>query len=750
MIWLLACNSNSLVLGDFLVEVDNGLRITQGETELLQLSDFAIGKGESDIEFKSGSYLFDSAATQWAGTQVVVRAHNPPGVVGLSLEDDQGESVARIDLSLLAEDVLSLQISAVNSGENRLRAGFHCTPEPILGTGAHAWDVDHYGEAYPLWVSEPGIGKAEDDMPPDDWFVTGTRHASSFPQPFLLLPERSLGIAIASDARIELDLCKTDPDLASMVVWDDHANFVLFAKQSPLEVVQAHALFWGEPAVPPDWALGGAWNDAIRGVERVRAVAEKLRTSGASSSAIWTEDWKGGEDYSFGYHLSAEWEVDPEKYPDAALLAGELADQGFAWLAYFSPFIAQDSVAAVEAEPFLIRTEAGDPYWFPGITFKPTSVLDLSRSDAREWARGKMQAAVDLGFDGWMADFAEWLPPDAVLAGADALDQHNAYPLWWQETNRELTEGLDTVVFSRSGWNGTATLSPVTWAGDQRTTFDPDDGLPTVLPMGLGLGIGGVPFFAHDIGGYSSLGNDPSTKELWFRWCTLGAFSPIMRTHHGAFDTSNWAFDSDEETLALFARYSREHARLFPYLHGLSEQARKKGTPLLLHPALLYPSASWQAIDAWMLGAQLYVAPVLEAGKTERNVDLPTETTWYDWWTGDVATGGTVSVPLDSIAVYVPAASIVPTFTTAPDTFLTGANVDLVDADEADLDRTLRVFGSGGRFTEADGTTYVVEGKLGAAGTAEATLKAGEIEVNGLTVRITGTRERLYRVQAYP
>ncbi|HNC97933.1 MAG TPA: hypothetical protein PKW90_17520, partial [Myxococcota bacterium] len=330
MIWLLACNSNSLVLGDFLVEVDNGLRITQGETELLQLSDFAIGKGESDIEFKSGSYLFDSAATQWAGTQVVVRAHNPPGVVGLSLEDDQGESVARIDLSLLAEDVLSLQISAVNSGENRLRAGFHCTPEPILGTGAHAWDVDHYGEAYPLWVSEPGIGKAEDDIPPDDWFVPGTRHASSFPQPFLLLPERSLGIAIASDARIELDLCKTDPDLASMVVWDDHANFVLFAKQSPLEVVQAHALFWGEPAVPPDWALGGAWNDAIRGVERVRAVAEKLRTSGASSSAIWTEDWKGGEDYSFGYHLSAEWEVDPEKYPDAALLAGELADQGFA------------------------------------------------------------------------------------------------------------------------------------------------------------------------------------------------------------------------------------------------------------------------------------------------------------------------------------------------------------------------------------------------------------------------------------
>ena len=750
MIWLLACNSNSLVLGDFLVEVGDGLQITRDGADLIQFDDFSVGEGASEVEFKSGSYLFDTASPVWAGSQVVVRKNNPPGVVGLSVENDQGEAVARIDLSLLAEDVLSLQISAVEADKSRVRASFRCKQEPILGTGAHAWDVDHYGEAFPLWVSEPGIGKTENDIPPDDWFVTGTRHASSFPQPFLLLPERPFGIAIASDARVELDLCKSDSERADMVVWDDHTNFVLFAKRSPLAVVESHAMFWGEPAVPPDWALGGAWNDAIRGAERVREVAATLRASGASSSAIWTEDWKGGEDYSFGYHLSAEWELDEELYPDAPQLAAELAENGFAWLAYFSPFVAQESTAAVEAEDFLIRTEAGEPYWFPGVTFKPTSVLDLSRREAREWAREKMQAAIDIGFDGWMADFAEWLPPDAVLAGADAMDQHNAYPLWWQETNREVTEGEDTVVFSRSGWNGTSTLAPVTWAGDQRTTFDSDDGLPTVVPMGLGMGIGGVPFFAHDIGGYSSLGNDPSTKELWFRWCTLGAFSPIMRTHHGAFDTSNWAFDSDEETLALFARYSREHARLFPYLNGLSEQARTKGTPLLLHPALLYPSYSWQAIDAWMLGAQLFVAPVLEADKTERQVNLPTETVWYDWWTGERSSGGLLSVPLDSIAVFVPAASIVPTFTNSPDTFLTGVSSELLDAAEADQDRTLRVFGSGGRFTEADGTQYVVEGSLSSAGSAEATLKAGEIQVNGLTVRISGTRERLYRVQAYP
>ena len=40
-----------------------------------------------------------------------------------------------------------------------------------------------------------------------------------------------------------------------------------------------------------------------------------------------------------------------------------------------------------------------------------------------------MTAALDLGFDGWMADYGEWLPVDAQLVvGRRRRGVHNDYP----------------------------------------------------------------------------------------------------------------------------------------------------------------------------------------------------------------------------------------------------------------------------------------------------------------------------------
>ena len=88
-------------------------------------------------------------------------------------------------------------------------------------------------------------------------------------------------------------------------------------------------------------------------------------------------------------------------------------------------------VSAIE-DDVLIHDPGGEPYSFTGVTFEPTSLVDLSTDAGRIWAEEWMYAAVDIGFDGWMADFAEWLPTDAVLAsGEDALLAHNDYPRMW-------------------------------------------------------------------------------------------------------------------------------------------------------------------------------------------------------------------------------------------------------------------------------------------------------------------------------
>lgn len=742
LLLLLACKAPTTV-GDFDVEVADGdLVISRNGTVVLDGLRFSTGEGDEQLEWTSGSYRLTGGDTEW--TRVYPqRPYGEDPVLTGDIEDASGTFLGRWQVIDLGPGVLQLGIAGPG---NRVRWSAPCTGDDHFAGLGEQVDVDHAGEAFPLWVSEPGIGKVEDDDPPDDWFLTGTKHAASYPDPFLLRPE-PLGLAVAGDARVEVDLCTEDR--WNVDSWAGSQTWLLFVSDDPLELVEAHALAAGTPVLPPDWAFA-PWNDAVGGVDRVRTVAETLRGAGASSSVIWTEDWKGGEKTSYGYHLTADWDIDEELYPEASTLDAELEAAGFKWLAYFSPFVAEESDNWAEAEGLVITDDLGEPYLFPGITFQPTSVLDLSDEDARDWAAAKMDAAQAIGFDGWMTDFAEWLPPDAHLHDADPIDDHNAYPLWWQDTNAEATSGEDAVFFSRSGWTGTPTLSPVTWAGDQRTSFDTDDGLPTVVPLGIGAGIAGVMMWGHDIGGYSSIGNDPSTRELWFRWCTLGAMSPVMRTHHGMFKDDNWQFDTDAETLAHYARWSNVHARLFPYLRGLAERGATIGTPMVLAPFLLHPDEPWDRTDAWLLGSALFVAPVTTEGATGRDVSLPSDTSWYDFWTGAPAESGWFDVPDTEIAVFAPAGAIVPLLADTPDTLVSGTLDGLLTADDTDGARVVKVFaGAAGTFAEADGTTYETDGDATGSGSTTETLTSGTVSVGGLNLEITGDVERTYTVEVY-
>lgn len=732
-------------VGDFVATVEGtGLRLStaQGKDLVVDLR-LHEGVGDEVLEMRAGAYRVASGETAWAPL-TLGRPDAFGTVLAIPLLDEAGAQVGRLDLVDRGDGALQIDATA---GGNRVRWDAACTGEDAFaGLGAHAMDVDHAGQAFPLWVSEPGIGKTTGEEAADDWYLTGTRHATSDPDPFLLRPE-PMGLLIDGDARMDVDLC-TDGRWR-VDVWTGAATFYVLDGDSALDVVRARALAAGPPALPPDWALG-PWNDAVGGADRVRAVATALRAAGAPGSVIWTEDWKGAEETGWGYHLLPEWDLDRTLYPDAEALDAELEAAGFKWLAYFSPFVVPDSAAWADAEPLAIRDASGAAYLFTGATLEDTSVLDLTRPDARAWAQAKMEAALDAGFDGWMADYAEWLPPDAALHDADAMDDHNAYPLWWQATNAELLADRDAVFFTRSGWRGSSTLSPVNWIGDQRTSYDADDGLPTVIPMMIGTALTGAPLTGSDVAGYQSFGNDPSSKELWFRWAALGAFSPILRTHHGAYADDNWQFDSDAETLAHWARYARVHAELFPYLRGLLAQAETDGTPLVLAPFLLYPEERWSRMDAFLLGPSLFVAPVVEAGRTSRTVELPVGTTWYDWWTGDVATGGTVDVPVDAIPVYAPAGAIVPRFAEAPDAFVTGTLDGATTLDDADAARTIRVFaGAAGSFAEADGTTYATDGVATGDGTASGTFVSGTLVAGGLSLEISGDVERAYTLEVF-
>ncbi|MCX7959894.1 MAG: hypothetical protein N3B13_12705, partial [Deltaproteobacteria bacterium] len=288
------------------------------------------------------------------------------------------------------------------------------------------------------------------------------------------------------------------------------ASLLLFVSDSPKGALKIASSVTGRSRIPPDFAFF-PWIDAIFGSENVRRIAKKLRDNNIPASAIWTEDYKGAEFKGNRYVLSEHWEIDRNLYPDFEKLSDDLHNLGYKFLVYFNSFVFEDSDAFSElnSKGLLIKNNEGKTYLFDGHKGTKSSLLDLMNKSAREWLKMKMNEAIKMGADGWMGDFAEWLPADAVLYDSEnrkkisGLTVHNRYPVMWQQIQREVidsqNDNKDRLFFVRSGWFGTAELADVVWAGDQRTSFDEDDGLPTIIPIGIGLGICGVSNYGHDI-----------------------------------------------------------------------------------------------------------------------------------------------------------------------------------------------------------------------------------------------------------
>lgn len=769
--WFLGCHKpDTVAVGGFVLAPDDGglLDIRGPHGAHLDAISLLTGQGSVDpaeIEMSFGAFRAPVDAPTLAAAATYRRADDRPA-------DDRPAGDAQAFDVLDADDAVLGTLAAALAGPDGLVLTF--TPadphdrvglsaacdgdgdgDHFLGLGSHAMDVDHVGEAFGVWTSEPGIGKTDSDDEAPGWPIEGSKHATSFPSPFLLRPHHPDGLLVDTGARLDVDLCSADPDRFSLVAWDEGELVLRWSTgHTPLDVVRRATEDTGRLTLPPPWVFG-AWGDAIRGSARVRTVRDELRANHVPATVVWSEDWKGASDTPTGYRLGEEWFVDRALYPDVEDVARELDEAGLRWLAYFAPFVAEGTATWDDAEAAgaIVSRADGTPYTFAGVTLKPTGLIDVSTEVGRDWAAGKLRDALALGFDGWMADYGEWLPADAVLAdGSTGLEAHNRYPEQWQQIHAEVAaEDGDATFFVRSGWIRTPGLVPVVWGGDQRTSFDPDDGLPTVVPLGLGLSVSGVAVFTHDVAGYQSVGNPPSTKELWFRWASLGAYSPILRVHHGSFDTDNWQFDTDADTLAHYAATATESVRLFPYRYGLAAEAAADGTPMVLPEAFVTGDADWGRTDVWMLGQALLVAPVVEAGVDGRDVQLPPGD-WWAWTTRAPASSGWAAAPLGAIPVFARGGTTVPTLASVPDTLVDDlpAGSSLTTLADVDGERIVYLFGDGGPFREADGTTYTPRGAATGAAEVTATFDAGEVEVGGLTVAVSGPKARAYTFVVAP
>lgn len=687
---------------------------------------FAFRTAHVDVKMSFGSFRFTpTSAGPWrsvtaltAGTTTdksITVGTNTAGELTLS-ELVDGAGVAR---------GVALDVDAP-VGANRASFAYKCRPgEHFIGLGGQSFDVDHRGQTVRLWVTEDGLGKHSDANQHDDWALIGNRHTTHTPMP-VFISSAGYAIVVETTARVDVALCSEDSGVVRVESWDPKLRIRVFAAETPLELIDHLTAWLGRPAVPPAFAFG-LWLDALYGSANVRRVAKKLRQLHVPAVALWTEDWRGGTKEGDGvYTLDEDWNLDADTYPDFSVQAKELQDDGFKWLTYNNTFITKSADIFDEAiaKGYGIHKSDGKPYTFLMHKLEPASLLDLTNPSAVKWATGVYRKGLEQGSAGYMADFCEWLPPDAILhSGEDALLVHNRYPVDYHAFNRALldasaaADGKERLTFVRSAWLGSQPLVDIVWAGDQQTDWSAGDGMRSVIPMGLGLGVTGFAYFGHDIGGYADLGAaGPTTKELWYRWVTLGAMTPVMRTHHGRRALENWNWESDEASAAHIARWGRLHNRMFPYLWRAAAAARATGRPIMAPLALAHPQfePGWTATDQYMLGDRLYVAPIVDEAATSRTVRLPAGT--YRPLLGDGpplqsdgVTPNTVSAAVAEIPVFVRAGTVVVLLPDAPFTLTSDYKAPTRGLAELGDDREVWAYLGGiSTFAEVgDALTYV-------------------------------------------
>ena len=546
-------------------------------------------------------------------------------------------------------------------GTNRLRLRFAVQPgERFYGLGEQFTHLDVTGHRVPVLSQEPGIGRG---VQPLTWVMDkvagagGTAYTSNAPMA-VLLSSAGRALVLETEAYCVFDLT----DGLVVEVWSGSLAWRTMSG-TPKELVTAITAFTGRMRPLPKWVHEGAIIGMQGGTAAVRSRRRALAGVGCPVAGYWLQDWVGKRKTSIGSQLWWNWQLDRDHYPDWEALVADLAADGARVLTYVNPMLVdapsqgrRNLFREARDAGYLVRDRSGEVLMVMNTSFS-AATLDLSNPEAVAWMQEVLRTEVKgVGASGWMADFGESLPFDAVLQAGDGEAWHNRFPVAWAELNRGVVDD-DEVFFVRGGFTRSPGAATLFWAGDQLTSWRREDGLHSLLIGLLSSGVSGMALNHGDVGGYTvtelpwlpvhvpGVGYSRG-KELLMRWAELCAFTAVLRTHEGNQPERNWQIDGDDETLRHFASCARWYGALAAYRVQLCEEAAAHGWPLVRAMWLELPDeeVAWELDRQFFLGPDVVVAPVLEPGVASVRAWVPPGD-WELAWSGAAVEGGWQDLP---------------------------------------------------------------------------------------------------------
>ncbi len=470
------------------------------------------------------------------------------------------------------------------------------------------------------------------------------------------LSTKGYGLFLNAGARTEWQIGTMDLSALQFAVLDGQLDYFVIGGRTPKDIIKGYCSLTGFAKLPPLWSFG-LWmsRNSYTSWEIVEDVAKNIREHRIPCDVLHLDTAWFNRDWNCDLKFSEERFPNPEEN-----IAGFRKD-GFKISLWQYNFIPpnEDNEHYHEAVRYgyLAKKQDGTPYQLPDScqgAWTTDVTIDFSNPDARKWYGEKIAELIRLGAAAIKTDFGEGVSEDAVYHGIEGKHFHNLYSLVYNSVvfNASKSVSGENIVWARSGTAGSQRY-PLHWGGDSQCTFE---GLAGTLRAALSIGISGIPYFSHDIGGFIGM----PTDELYVRWAQLGLFSSHSRCHGMGSDIYREPWRFSKEACDIFRYYDELRYSLMPYIYEEAEKCTRTGLPMMRALYLEYPDdRNVRYIDdQYLFGDSLLIAPILKPlSKTNvREIYLP-EGTWFDYFTKEriESTGMWIkrTVDLKALPIYV-------------------------------------------------------------------------------------------------
>ncbi len=531
---------------------------------------------------------------------------------------------------------------------------------------------------------------------------------------------------------------RSEAEKNQLSIWSEMSpdmDYYFIAGKNMDEVISGYRTLTGKAPVYPKWVLG-FWQSRERyqSSKDIEENMKKFRDLKIPVDNI-VQDWNYWKLDSWGSH-----EFEAARYPNPqAMLDSVHALHGRFMISVWPKFY--DTVKnykELDAKGWMyhqaIKDDIHDWLGFRG------SFYDAYDAGARKmfWRQmdENLYTKYKFGIDAWWMDASEPNVRDCTpmwyrkaLSGPTALgtatEYFNAYSIVNADAiyngQRSVNPNQRVFLLTRSGFAGEQRYSTATWSGDIATRWED---MRAQMTAGLNYSMAGLPFWGMDQGGFcvenryvaaqqefDKTGKENADlkewRELQARWNQFGCFVPLYRAHGQWPLREVWNIaPADHPAYKTIVAYDKLRYRLMPYLYSMAGMVHLKDYTMMRGLVMDFNGDEkvLDIKDQWMFGSALMACPVGEYQKSSREVYLPKQKGWYDFYTGAYHAGGQTIVadaPYDKIPVFIPEGAILPI----------GPEMQWSDEKKPELIDLYVYAGKDGSYTlyEDEGTNYNYE-----------------------------------------